>query len=201
VINGDRLTGVSIMRIVRELDAGPVFAARTHAIGPDDTSIDVERDLAALGADLLLDVIGSMSRGKAVETPQDDERATYAPKLTKEDGRLDWNEPAERIHDRVRGLHPWPYAYSFLNGTRFVIRRTTVDVERSLFRGTAAAQPGAILHAHRSDLIVAAGGGSALRILEIQPENKRVMSAEAFLAGHAVQASDRFEEVASARPS
>lgn len=204
VINGDRQTGVSIMRIVRELDAGPVFAARTHTIGPDDTSVDVERDLAMLGADLLLDVIESMSRGQAVETPQDDKRATYAPKLTKEDGRLDWNEPAERIHDRVRGVHPWPHAYSFLKGARFVIRRTTLKLEvddRGVLRGTAGAHPGSILLAHRGDLIVSAGGGSALRILEIQPENKRAMSVAAFLAGHALRTNDRFEEAASARRS
>jgi methionyl-tRNA formyltransferase len=195
VINGERSTGVSIMRIVRELDAGPVFASRTLPIGPDDTSVDVEKGLAALGAAALLDVVDALSRGEAVETPQDHEGATYAAKLTKEDGRLDWNETAERLHNRVRGVHPWPHAYTFLNGGRYVIHRTTLslNVERSALK-LASAPPGTILHAHGEDLIVAAGQSSALRILEIQPENKRLMSVRDFLAGHPLRAGKRFED-------
>jgi methionyl-tRNA formyltransferase len=195
VINGERSTGVSIMRVVRELDAGPVFESRALPIGPDDTSLDVEKGLATLGADALLDVIEALSRGNAVETPQDHERATYAAKLTREDGRLDWNETAERLHNRVRGVHPWPHAYTFLNGGRYVIHRTTLrlDVEPGALK-PASPPPGTILLAHGADLIVAAGQSSALRILEIQPENKRLMAVRDFLAGHPLRAGNRFED-------
>jgi methionyl-tRNA formyltransferase len=195
VINGERSTGVSIMRVVRELDAGPVFESRTLPIGPDDTSLDVEKGLATLGADALLDVIEALSRGNAVETPQDHERATYAAKLTREDGRLDWNETAERLHNRVRGVHPWPHAYTFLHGGRYGIHRTTLrmDVEPGALK-PASPPPGTILLAHGADLIVAAGQSSALRILEIQPENKRLMAVRDFLAGHPLRAGNRFED-------
>jgi len=196
VIDGERVTGVSIMRVVRELDAGPVFASSTHPIGPDDTSVEVEQMLSVLGADLLADVIDDVSTGQATAVPQEDHRATYAPKLTKDDGRLDWNQPAERIHDRVRGVHPWPHAYAFLKRSRYVILRTSLALDvLSEARGKQTSyQPGSIVRAHGADLVVAAGGSALLRILDIQPENRRAMSAREFLAGHHVQPGDRFEE-------
>jgi methionyl-tRNA formyltransferase len=188
VINGDAETGVSIMRVVRELDAGPVFATARRVVRPDETSVDVENDLARLGAELLLTVVDSIARGDAVATPQDGSRVTYAGKLTKVDGLLDWRQPALRLHNRVRGLHPWPHAHSFLDGRRYVILRTQIFPEGDGSR----AGPGLVLEAHGDDLIVAAGEGSALRVLQIQPEGKRPLTAREFLAGHRVRTGARF---------
>lgn len=187
IVNGERETGVSIMRVVRELDAGPVVATARRAIGLHETSAEVERDLARLGADLLLTVVDALARGEAVERPQDDARATYAPKLTKADGLLNWRQPARRLHDRIRGLHPWPLAYSFLNGRRYVILRTEIVPN-------AKTEPGVVLEAHGDDLLVGAGEDTAVRVLEIQPDGKRPMTAREFLAGHRLRPGDRFEE-------
>jgi methionyl-tRNA formyltransferase len=207
VINGDPETGVSIMGVVRELDAGPVFATARRAVAPDETSVEVERDLARIAADLVLDVVDAISRGEAVARPQDDARVTYAGKLTKADGLLDWNQPARALHNRIRGLHPWPHAHSFLGGQRYVILRSQVlDVggpglppsheasagRRSLGGGGKTGPSGAVLEAQGDDLIVAAGDETALRVLEIQPEGKRPMTARDFLAGHRVRPGDRF---------
>jgi methionyl-tRNA formyltransferase len=197
VINGDPETGISIMRVVRELDAGPVFATARRAVGADETSVDVERDLARIGADLMVTVVDAIGRGTARSEPQDEARATYAAKLTKADGLLDWSQPARTVHNRVRGLHPWPHAHSYLGGRRYVILRTQIlDSGAGLQTGPSnlsiGDRTGVVLEAQGDDLIVAAGGGSPLRVLQIQPEGKRPMAAREFLAGHRVRAGERF---------
>jgi methionyl-tRNA formyltransferase len=126
VMAGERVTGVTIMRVVRELDAGPMLAAAERPIDPNETSEVVERDLAELGAALLVRTLDELAAGRAREVPQDDAQATYAPKISREDGAIDWRQRARAIHDQVRGLHPWPHAYAFLDGARYVVRRTRV---------------------------------------------------------------------------
>src|SRR5947207_6001777 len=128
VMNGDPETGVTIMRVVKELDAGPMFAKAARPIGPDETSDVVEEALAGMGAGLLISVLDQIAAGTAREEPQDDPRATYAPRLTKEEGLIDWSKPSLAIHNRVRGLYPWPHAYTFLHGHRLIVRRTQLDV-------------------------------------------------------------------------
>ena len=179
VIAGDAETGVSIMRVVTELDAGPVFAVARHAIGSDDTSVDVERELAALGATLLPDVVEHLAAGRAVEVPQDHAAATYAPKITKDEGRIDWSLPALGIHNRVRGLQPWPLVSIWIGGARQLIHKSAVSTERT------SASPGRVVYSS-GRLAVAAGDGTLVDLLMLQPEGKRVMSAQEFLAGHAV---------------
>jgi methionyl-tRNA formyltransferase len=182
VMAGDRETGVSIMRVVRELDAGPVFAIARRAIGEQETSAEVERALAEMGAALCMNVIDELAEGRALETPQDDGRATYAPRLTKGEGLIDWSRPARDLHNRIRGLHPWPHAYTYLDGHRVLILRSAVlevpQPESSI--------PGEVIQASGDDLIVAAGDG-VLRLLELQPEGKRAMSAREFMAGRRVR--------------
>jgi methionyl-tRNA formyltransferase len=187
VMSGERETGVSIMRVVEALDAGPVLAARARTIGADETAEEIEHDLARLGASLLIEVVDALERGEAVERPQDDAAATYAAKLTSDERWLDWTERATRLHDRVRGLRPWPNACTSLGGRRYLILRSE-PVE-----GVSDKAPGTILQASGDDLVVAAGGGTALRVLQIQPEGKRALSAREFLAGHKLRAGDRFE--------
>jgi methionyl-tRNA formyltransferase len=186
VIDGRTETGVTIMRVVRELDAGPMFARATRPIGPDETSLEVEQALAILGADLLLEVVEQLAANTAREEPQDHGRASYAHKLTKGEGTIDWALPAARIHNLVRGLQPWPLVSTHLGDRRFLLHRTGRTGEES------DAPPGTIVEATGDRLDVVAGDGEVLRILQLQPEGRRVMTAREFLAGRAVAAGDLF---------
>ena len=179
VIAGDRETGISIMRVVTELDAGPVFEIARRPIGPDETTPEVERDLARLGAALVVEVVDRIAAGTARETPQDDAQATHAPKITREEGFVDWTQPAHTLHNLVRGLQPWPLVTAVIGGVPCRVLRTTVLETR------ADAPPATVVTAGR-DLEIAAGDGRLLRILELQPEGKRVMPARDFLAGRHV---------------
>jgi len=185
IIAGERETGITIMRVVKALDAGPMMATAPRPIGGDETSDDVERDLARIGAGLLVTVLDHLAGGAVAETPQDDAAATYAHRLTKDDSRFEWNWPAARIHNLIRGLHPWPHAETFLHGRRLILLRSAVVDEP----GDAA--PGSVLEARSGDLVVAAGSGR-VRLLELQAEGKRPMQAREFLAGHRVSPGDRF---------
>ena len=188
IIAGERETGVTIMRVVKALDAGAMMATVHRTIGPDDTSDEVERDLGRLGAALLVETTDALAAGSAVETPQDDAAATYAHRLTKDDGIIDWSRTAEDVHNLVRGLHPWPHAFTFHGNDRFILRRSSVSTQTS---SSGAIAPGTIVEAHGDRLLVAAGQGQ-LQVLQIQAEGKRPMSARDFLAGHRLSAGDRF---------
>ncbi len=200
IIAGDRETGVSIMRVVQALDAGGVFATATRAIGPDDTSADVERDLARLGASLLLDVLDQLAAGRAAEVPQDEAAATYAHRLRKEEGLIDWGAAAAAIHNQVRGLQPWPMAWTFFGGRRVILVRTRA-VPDAPDRGPS---PGSIVEIPKDALRVQTGCGR-LDVLMVQPEGRRAMAARDFAAGHHAGAGLRFDpppvEPAAALPA
>ena len=185
IINGERETGVTIMRVVLALDAGPMMASTRRAIGSDETSEVVEQDLARLGASLLVTTVDALADGTATETPQNESETTYAHRLTKEEGVIDWTLPAQQLHNRVRGLQPWPHTQTTLKGHRLIVLRSSAVAEAS------TASPGTILSATGDDLRVATGDG-ALRILELQPEGKRPLTAREFLAGHRLTAGDCF---------
>jgi methionyl-tRNA formyltransferase len=183
VINGDSETGVTIMRMVKALDAGPMLATVRRPIGPDETSEDIERDLARLGASLLVSTVGDVAEGRIVEQPQDDSLATYAPRLTKDEGVIDWALSAQKLHNLIRGLHPWPHAVTYHQNRRLILHRSIVlpDVN---------GEPGAVLESRGDQLHVATGSG-ALAITEIQPEGRRAMPTRDFLAGHQVAVGDQ----------
>ena len=191
VLAGDAETGVTIMRVATELDAGPTFSVGTVPIPPDATSGEVEATLARLGAALLLPVVDDLAAGRAVETPQDAARATHAPKVTKTEGAIDWTDPADVVHNKVRGLQPWPLASTHLAGTRLVLRRTAPHAGRNA--DLAPGTPGTVVRAEGDEMIVACGGGTLLRVLEIQPEGRRTMTAREFLAGRGAVEGARFE--------
>ena len=186
VVNGEAETGVTIMRIVKALDAGPMLARVTRPIGPDDASEDVEGDLATLGADLLVRTLDSVAAGTAKEVPQDEALATYAPRLTKEEGAIDFTKPAAVVHNQIRGLRPWPGAYTFIDGARLVVHRARVSA-----RATSA-HAGTCLVTDVDGITVACGGSSAVDLLEVQPEGRRVMAARDYLAGHGTLSGRRF---------
>ena len=188
IIAGERETGITIMRVVKALDAGPMLATAPRPIGADETSDDVERDLARIGATLLVTVVDQLADGTVREMPQDDALATYAHRLTKEDSRFDWHWAAARIHNLIRGLRPWPHAETFMHGRRLILLRSTVSDEPS------DVVPGTVLEARSGDLVVAAGSGR-VRLLELQAEGKRPMATREFLAGHRVSPGYRFTAV------
>ena len=148
----------------------------------------VEHDLAQLGASLLLDVLGQLASGAAIEVPQDDSAATYAHRLRKEEGLIDWLAPAAAIHNQVRGLQPWPMAWTFLGGRRLIIIRTRV-VPDATDSGLA---PGWIVRFAKDAFSVQTGAG-LLDVLTVQPEGRRVMAARDFAAGHMGGDNVRFD--------
>jgi methionyl-tRNA formyltransferase len=177
VIEGEEMTGITIMRVVAQLDAGPMLATAMRPIGPDETSIEIERELAEIGARALVDVVNRLAQGPVVETPQDDGAATYAPKLEKSESPIDWALRARDIHNRVRGLQPWPMASTTLQGARFLIHRTRLTDQVS------DAPAGTVVEASGDVLSVVAGDRRVLRVLMIQPEGRRAMTAREFLSG------------------
>jgi methionyl-tRNA formyltransferase len=186
VVNGDVETGVTIMRVVKALDAGPMLATAVRPIGPDDASDTIERDLAELGAALLVRTVDRLADGGVVEVPQDDSQATYAPRLTKEEGRVDFTQPARAIHNQIRGLRPWPGAYTFLAGRRLgLVRARPSDRHVSADAGTC-------LDISAESITIACGGDSAIDILDLQPEGRRVMTAREYAAGHGDLLGRRF---------
>jgi len=185
VLNGDSETGVTIMRIVKELDAGAMFAKLIVPIPPDATSEEIEGALAARGGALLVTVADALADGTAHEEPQDDAQATYAPKIVREESHIDWTRPALAIHNQVRGLTPWPRASTSFDGARLLVIRTEVTGP-----GAASAPPGTVVEASGDRLVVQAGD-TPLRILSIQPEGKRALTAREFLAGRPVPAGSR----------
>ena len=213
IIAGEITTGVTIMRVVKALDAGPMLAKEHRAIAPDETSAEVECDLARLGARLLIAVIDQIARGDGHETGQDHATATYAHRLTKSDGVIDWSWPAARVHNLIRGLHPWPHAFTFHQRARLILIRsrvigpdeagdplarvgapTAMAVERRGDPESVALHvphaPGTIVEATRDRVIVATGDG-LLQLLTVQAEGKRPMPAREFLAGHKLAVGDR----------
>jgi methionyl-tRNA formyltransferase len=185
VMAGDSMTGVTIMRVVKALDAGPMLARSSRPIEAEETSQEVERDLAQVGATLLVQVLDQLSGGDVAETPQDEGLATYAHKLQKRDGVIEWSAAAKAIHDQIRGLHPWPHAFSDLDGARCLLLESRVDAHD----GAAAA--GTVIEAQGDALRIRTGDG-ALRILRLQMEGRRAMTAREFLAGRRIAPGTAF---------
>ena len=179
ILNGDTVTGVSIMYMARELDAGDVILCKEMPIDPNEDALTLTVRLAELGADALHEAIERISEGTAVRTPQDGEKATYAPMLKRELSDIDWTRTAQQIHDQVRGLIPWPCAKTSLCGCSVKLYRTSVG-------GVTHAEPGTILSAGKQGIELACGDQRSIMIHELQPDGGKRMSAEAFLAGHPV---------------
>jgi methionyl-tRNA formyltransferase len=187
IMAGEAMTGVTIMRVVKALDAGPMISCATRTIADHETSADVERDIARIGARALVAAVDALAEGRASETPQNESDATYAHKIEKSDGIIDWSRPARDIHNQIRGLHPWPHAYSDLQGERTILLRS--EVEREL--PGVGALPGTILDAHGDQFRVQTGDG-VLRLLMLQREGRRPLDAREFLAGRRIQPGARF---------
>jgi methionyl-tRNA formyltransferase len=199
ILAGDTETGVTIMRVVQALDAGPMLAKVSTRIDPAETSVELERRLAQAGAEVLLETVDRLARADDAglksrttnfidETPQDERLATYAPRLERHESQIDWTRSAVEIHNRIRGLQPWPLAAALLHDRRVLLLRSTVDDTDS------SAMPGVVTRVSADAIVVATGSGS-LRLLEVQPEGRAAMAVRAFLSGHRVAAGDRWSSL------
>ncbi len=188
IANGDAETGVTIMKMDAGLDTGPVLAKRRTPILPTDDSQILHDRLALLGAGLLAETIPAYVVGKISPQPQPVEGSTYAAKIKKEDGRIDWNQPAAQIWNRLRAFTPWPGAFAFL-------QTATHPQLLKIWRAEAVEQngpAGIVLSADKTGIVVGCGQ-DALRILELQREGGKRLSVEQFLAGFSLKAGGRFE--------
>jgi methionyl-tRNA formyltransferase len=185
IVEGEKETGVTTMRIVEELDAGPMLLQRATDIGESETAPELMKRLALLGAHLLSDTLKGL---KEIEPqPQRSEDATFAHLLKREDGRIDWTMDAFAIDCRVRGFQPWPHAFTTFQSHRLTIWEAKPEwIEQLQFR------QGQIIEARGDRLLVACGDGTALRIMELQPEDSRRMSARDFLNGSHLKVGDVF---------
>jgi methionyl-tRNA formyltransferase len=187
ILAGDRETGITIMRVVLALDAGPMLARESTAIDRDETSVELEARLAAIGGRLTRSVVDRLEYEAIPAEPQDDTQATYAAKLERADGRLDWHVPALAVHNRIRGLQPWPLAAVQWYGRRLLLLRSVVEHQESVPQ-----PPGTVIAATHDGLLVAAQPG-VVRVLELQPEGRRTMTIRDFLNGARMQTGDRLE--------
>jgi methionyl-tRNA formyltransferase len=189
ILDGEAETGVTIMKMDVGLDTGDILTQVTTPIAQDDNAQTLHDRLAQLGAELLIRAIPDYVAGKLVPRPQPAEGATYARKITKEDGRLDWNLPARQLWNRVRGLVPWPGAFTHqrLEGSLRLLKVWQAEVMPGL-----SSRPGEVTSADRNGIVVACGEG-ALRILQMQREGGRRLSAQDFLAGCPIPAGTMLE--------
>ena len=182
ILNGERETGVTIMYMARELDAGDILHVLKTDIDPQEDAQALTARLAELGAQALAETIEQLRTGTACRTPQDHSAYTYAPMLTKDMGIIDWTKPAGHIHNQVRGLIPWPCATAELAGQRFKIYETVLGRETD-------AAPGTILSAGKQGIEVACGDGRSLYLTQLQAEGGKRMAAAAYLLGHPMEIS------------
>jgi methionyl-tRNA formyltransferase len=175
IADGAASTGATVIHLVKKMDAGDIILQRPEPIRTDDTGESLEARLCESGAELLVEVLRRLERGAAPRSPQDDAEATFAPKLTKEHGLVDWTLPAEAIERRVRAFIPWPVAHTGLpdGGLLRILEARVVE-------GVGA--PGRVTRGRRA-LVVGTGRG-LLDLVRVQPEGKRPMTAVEFLAGH-----------------
>ncbi len=188
LLHDETESGVTIMKMDAGLDTGDILTQEATPITPEDTSESLHDRLADMGARLLVQTIPEYVTGRIRPQPQPSEGVTYAPKIKKQDGRLDWMQPARTLWNRIRALTPWPGAFSYLqNGPR----PTLLKIWRAEVTARSGT-PGEILQAANVGIMVGCGR-DALQILELQREGGRRLKASEFLAGHKLKAGQRFE--------
>lgn len=180
ILNGETVTGVTIMYMAKELDAGDIIRCAETEIAPDEDALMLTNRLAELGAEVLLQVINDLAAGTAVRVQQEHEKNTYAPMLDKTLSPMDFTKSAQTLHNQVRGLIPWPCATMELNGD-------TVKVYRTAIGEATDAVPGSIVEAGKKGIAIACGDGKLLWIVELQAQGGKRMESRAYLAGHPVQ--------------
>jgi len=184
VVNGESSTGITLMKLDEGMDTGPTFARISTDIGPEETAGELAVRLAWHGAEAVREWLPKYVAGACALEPQDDARATNAPLLGKEDGRIDWSKTATRVHDHVRGMRPWPGAFTTSRG-----RTVKINATRVVSGERPAAAPGTVLLADKSRVVVSCGQ-SCVELVTVQPEGKRAMPASDWAMGRGVAEGD-----------
>ncbi|MGB7971570.1 MAG: methionyl-tRNA formyltransferase [Candidatus Deferrimicrobiaceae bacterium] len=182
IARGETVTGVTIMKMDPGMDTGPMLHVREMPIGEDDTAETMFPKLSSLGAQALIEALGNLREGTLAETPQDGNLATHAPMIKKEHGRIDWGKPAREVRDLVRGMTPWPSAFTDHDGKTLKILAASVREGKG--------SPGEILSVARDGVVVACGE-EALLLGKVQPEGGRAMSSREYAQGRRVRKGDR----------
>lgn len=185
VLDGEKESGVTIMQMDEGLDTGAILAQKKIPLAPDETAGTLFDKLSALGTSLLIETLPRIEGGTIIPTPQEDTKSTHTAKIEKGMGKIDWSRSAEELERWVRGLSPWPSAYTFLNGKTLKVWRAEVSSEA----GALPAVPGAVL-AEKDALLVRTGDG-ILKITELQLEGKKRMEAGTFLRGFHIAPGER----------
>lgn len=183
LLQGDKATGITIMRMVAALDAGPILLQRAMAIGLDDTAQTLHDQLAAMGGRMMVEALHGYLSGTLTFIEQNHDLATYAPKLTKDQGRIDWSRSAMEVHNHIRAMHPWPGAYFAFQGAGADPRKVSIHpgvIGDPLPRG---ATPGSFLGMHAGKLAIACSDRAYLAST-LHPSDSRPMDAQAFYCGY-----------------
>jgi methionyl-tRNA formyltransferase len=183
IINGDQQTGVTTMFIEPTLDTGPILLQRATEIGATETAPELMQRLSEIGAELLGETLSRLN--EITPQAQDDSKATFAPILKKEDGLIDWTAEATVIDRRIRGLQPWPNAYTSFNS-----RGLTIWEAETVSATNFSSEPGEVTVAQGDELVVQCGNKTALRLLEVQPEARKRLAARDFINGMHVKVGD-----------
>jgi methionyl-tRNA formyltransferase len=185
IANGETHTGLTTMQVDAGLDTGPILLKHEIDIGPDETAPELAARLAESGAPLVTETLQKLAREGITATPQDDSQATFAPLLKKEDGKIDWSLAAQKIYNRIRGLQPWPGAFTSFRGKNCHVWGRPVT-QQPLY-----AEPGT-LSAQGQDFLVACGETTALRLESVQLEGRKRVSAREFANGARLVPGERF---------
>lgn len=192
IIRGYDVTGVTTMRMNEELDAGPILRQVTEPILPGETATDLTVRLSEIGAEVMIETLALMEMGGLEERPQDDDAATYAPLIDRDEAHVDWAAPARDVADRIRGLDAVPGAWTLLNDeTELKVYRPAVADEA---HGDTSAAPGTVLEtvpSHPEEALLVACGDGALWVREVKPAGKRRMNAADWLRGRGAEPGDR----------
>jgi methionyl-tRNA formyltransferase len=187
IANGETTTGLTTMQIDAGMDTGPTLLQHELKISADETSSELATRMTGIGANLIVDSLSRLDRGEIFAQPQDSEKATYAPILKKEDGRIDWTRTAEQIYNRMRGFAPWPGAYSTFRGQPCHLWGRPEKIEAS----KESAAPGEIISSAK-DVFVVCDEGTHLRLEFVQLEGRKRISAREFANGARITPADRF---------
>ena len=187
LLAGDKVTGVTIMRMVEQMDAGPILLQREAPIAPNETQATLTQKLAELGAQAMLDALGALARGELRETAQDDSQATYTSMVKKDEARIDWTRSADQIERMMRAYDPWPVAFTRCKGEELRIYGAA-PMEDS---GGALSPPGTIVELKGAPLVQC--GSGRLRLLEVQAAGRKRMRADDFARGRRLAVGDRLE--------
>jgi methionyl-tRNA formyltransferase len=185
LINGEALTGTTLMKVRHKLDSGPVIERKERRVEPGDDAVTLEAKLALDGAQLLIDGLQLIARGACRLEEQDETGVSYAPKLKKADGKIDWDQPAKAVFNRVLGLAGWPGTFTFFKGKMVKV------IKAELSENKARSDSGTVTGISKEGISVACASGELL-LKTLQPEARRVMSAAEFRAGHSLALGDRF---------